>query len=155
QIDRLKVRRLAAAANPIFHAGKEADTFELRPGESFVIGRTTFTLAAPSTRPPSSPGEDPLLVHALTVGPHELARLAFRDPPHRRDVLSKLPDVIASAADAPDLFARLGDMLLAGVRRADAVALVTPEKVLHWDRRLAGEGAFEPSHRLITEAVEK
>ncbi len=86
---------------------------------------------------------------------HELDRLAFRDAPHRLDVLSKLPDVISSAADDPDLFARLCDMLLAGIRRADAVALVTPEKVLHWDRRFAGEGEFVPSHRLIVEAVEK
>lgn len=155
QADRVKVRRIATAANPIFHAGKQADSFELQVGESFVIGRTTFTLATPSIRPPSSPNERRALIEALTVAHHELDRFAFRDAPHRLDVLSKLPDVIASATDDPDLFARLADMLLAGIHRADAVALVTPEKVLHWDRRLPGEGAFEPSRRLIAEAVEK
>lgn len=155
QLDRLKVRRLAAAANPLFHAGKQADSFELSPGESFVIGRTTFTLATPSTHSPSSPGDRRALIDALTVAHHELDQFAFRDAPHRLDVLSKLPAVIASATDDPDLFARLGDMLLAGIRRADAVALVTPEKVLHRDRRLAGGGVFEPSRRLIAEAVEK
>lgn len=155
RVDRLKVRRLSSATNPLFHGGKQADSFELQPGESFVIGHTTFTLAKPSMRPPSSHGEGPPLIDALTVAPHELDRLAFRDAPHRLDVLSKLPAVIASATDDPDLFARLGDMLLAGIRRADAVALVTLEKVLHWDRRFAGAGAFEPSRRLITEAVEK
>ena len=66
-----------------------------------------------------------------------------------------LGDVYKRQADDTDLFARLGDMLLAGVRRADAVALVTPAAVLHWDRRLAGEGTFQPSRRLISEAVEK
>src|SRR5580658_7199263 len=29
KIYRLKVRRLAAAANPVFHAGKQSDSFEL------------------------------------------------------------------------------------------------------------------------------
>jgi adenylate cyclase len=155
KIDRLKVRRLATAANPVFHAGKQVDSFELQPGGSFVIGRTVFTLADPSTRAFHSPGEDPLLVEARTVMHHELDRIAFRDAPHRLDVLSKLPDVISSAADDPDLFARLCDMLLAGIRRADAVALVTPDAVLQWDRRFTGEGDFEPSRRLIAEAVEK
>jgi adenylate cyclase len=155
RINRLKVRRLAAATNPVFHAGKQADAFEIGPGGSFVIGRTAFTMADPSTRPFPSSGEGRILLDARTVMHRELDRLAFRDAPHRLDVLSKLPDVISSATDDADLFARLGDMLLAGIRRADAVALVTPEKVLHWDRRLTGEGVFEPSRRLVAEAVER
>lgn len=155
KIDRLRVRRLGTAANPLFHAGKQSDSFELEPGGAFVIGRTVFTLADPSTRPPSSPSDDRVLVETRTVQHRELDRLAFRDAPHRLDVLSKLPDVISSATDDPDLFARLCDMLLAGIRRADAVAIVTPEKVLHWDRRFAGEGEFAPSRRLIGESVEK
>src|SRR5262249_35751400 len=105
-----------------------------------------------------------------TVGHHELDRLAFRDAPHRLDVLSKLPDVISSATDDADLFGRLTDMLLAGIRRADAVALVAlppaekrsradivltepSMKVWQWDRRLSGEGDFEPSKRLVSAAV--
>jgi adenylate cyclase len=158
RVDRLKVRRLAAAANPVFHAGTPCDSCELQPGGSFVIGRTVFTLADPSTRAYSSPSpaeEGRVLVEARTIAPRELDRLAFRDAPHRLDVLSRLPDVISSASDDTDLLARLGDMLLAGIRRADAVALVTPGKVLHWDRRFAGEGVFEPSRRLIAESVEK
>jgi adenylate cyclase len=156
KIDRLKVRRLATAANPIYHAGRPCESFELHPGGSFVIGRTVFTLADPSTRPYVSPGgDDRAPAEMRTVMHGELDRLAFRDAPHRLDVLSKLPDVISSAADDPDLFARLCDMLLAGIRRADAVALVTPEKVLHWDRRFAEGGEFEPSRRLISEAVDK
>ncbi len=173
--ERLKGRRLSSATNPIFRSGKETESFVLDPGESFVIGRTVFTLASPSTRTFSSvsPGNERILVETRTVMHRELDRVAFRDAPHRLDVLSKLPDVISSATDDPDLFARLADMLLAGVRRADAVAIVSTRstrasvskecavpdttrtvKVLHWDRRFVGEGAFEPSRRLITEAVE-
>jgi len=154
KIDRLKVRRLGAAANPLFHAGKPCESIELQPGGSFVIGRTVFTLADPSTPQRHSPGSEPPLFETRTVMHHELDGFAFRDAPHRLDVLSKLPDVIASATDDPDLFARLCDMLLAGIRRADVVALVTRDGVLQWDRRLAGEGEFAPSRRLIAAALE-
>src|SRR5579872_7446621 len=175
KIDRIKVRRLSASANPIFHSGKQSDSFELQLGESFVIGRTTFTLADRETTPTPSSKDERLLVDALTVAPGELSGVAFRDAPHRLDVLSRLPAVISSASDDPDLFSRLADMLLAGIRRAEAVALVQAlpsggdskdqsasqpgahehVTVLHWDRRFTREGTFEPSRRLIVEAVEK
>lgn len=154
---KLKVRRLTGAANPIFHAGRPSDAFEVAPGGSFVIGRTTFTLAAGAGphRPPSEPAP---VLEMRTVGHGELDRLAFRDAPHRLDVLSRLPDVISGASDDTDLFGRLVGMLLAGIRRADAVAVVsltTADRmsVFHWDRRLSGEGDFEPSKRLVSAAV--
>jgi adenylate cyclase len=167
---RFKVRRLPGAANPIFHNGKVADAFDLQSGEAFVIGQTVFTLAA--SRPTPSEGDGRVLLEARTIGHHELERLKFRDAPHRLDVLSKLPEIISSAPNDTDLYARLADMLLAGVPRADAVALVAAEgggpvepcgptaahaeptvRVLHWDRRRTGEGSIEPSRRLVAEAV--
>jgi adenylate cyclase len=152
---KVKVRKLPAASNPIFHAGTAADTFDLAPGGTFVVGRTTFTLlsGAPS---PESP--QPLL-DARTVAHRELDALAFRDAPHRLDVLSKLPDVISSATSDADLCARLAEMLLAGARRADAVAVVALEpnaermSVLHAERRREAEGAFVPSNALVRAAV--
>lgn len=156
---KVKVRKLASAANPLFHNGASTETFELLSGGSFVIGNTTFTLAD-GGRSPVSPSDNRPLLDERTVGPHELDRLAFRDAPHRLDVLSKLPDVISSASDDADLFGKLVDMLLAGIRRADAVAIVAllpgeHMKVLHWDRRLTGEGDFAPSKRLVSAAVEE
>lgn len=155
---KMKVRKLAGAANPIFHAGSSADSFELHPGGSFVIGRTTFTFAD-THHSPASPSDDRPVLNERTIGHHELDRLAFRDAPHRLDVLSRLPDVISSATDDADLFGRLVDMLLAGIRRADAVAIVAlppgeeQMDLLHWDRRLSGEGEFMPSKRLVKNAV--
>jgi adenylate cyclase len=167
---RLKVHKLSAAANPIFHAGKPDDSFELALiGGAFVIGRTLFTFIP--DRPTPSPNHSGLLLESRAIAHTELERLKFRDAPHRLDVLSKLPEVISSAANDADLFARLGDMLLAGVPRADAVALVEVEmgsvevcgpegsrpeaaiRLLHSDRRRAGEGAFQPSRKLVVEAI--
>ncbi|MCS6865799.1 MAG: adenylate/guanylate cyclase domain-containing protein [Gemmataceae bacterium] len=155
---KLHVRKLRDATNPIFYAGQPVETFEVSPGGSFVIGRTLFTLADPAATPASPSPERPLL-EARTLAPHALDNLAFRDAPHRLDVLSRLPEVISSASDDADLFGRLVDMLLAGIRRADAVAIVAiaaPDatmRVLHWDRRLAGKGDFAPSRRLVQAAV--
>ena len=156
--DKLKVRRLASAANPLFHNGAPADAFDLAPGGTFVVGRTAFTFALiESAKSPVSPSDARPLLDQLTAGRHELDRLAFRDAPHRLDVLSKLPGVISSATDDADLFAKLANMLLAGVRRAAAVAVVSLHDdkltVLHWDRRLSGEGDFSPSRRLVASAV--
>src|SRR4051812_13657095 len=88
---KLKGKKFAGAANPIFHAGNAADSFELAPGGSFVIGRTTFTLTEGSSSPAASPNDDRPLLNERTIGHHELDRLAFRDAPHRLDVLSRLP----------------------------------------------------------------
>jgi adenylate cyclase len=154
---KLKVRQLPGARNPIFHAGEECASFEVPPGGTFVIGRTLFTLCEGDRVP--SPSDDRPLLEARTLAHHELDRLAFRDAPHRLDVLSRLPEVIGSATNDPDLYGRLVDMLLAGIRRADAVAIVALPAadahmtVLHWDRRLAGEGDFAPSRRLVSLAV--
>jgi len=43
--DRLRVTRDPRSRNPIFYRGKPRDQFVVVPGEHFVIGRTTFTLA--------------------------------------------------------------------------------------------------------------
>ncbi|HEY2760989.1 MAG TPA: adenylate/guanylate cyclase domain-containing protein, partial [Pirellulales bacterium] len=72
-------------------------------------------------------------------------------------------EVIKNAATDSELFVRLVNLLLIGVPRADAAALVaidpaqanSPAKLLHWDRhRLAG-GGFQPSQRLIQQAIAK
>ena len=42
---RLHVAVLPEARNPVFHRGRKSGSFELKPGDHFVIGGTTFTLA--------------------------------------------------------------------------------------------------------------
>ncbi len=169
RLGRLVVRPDTAARNPVFRDGEVASApFEVGVGGAFVVGRTTFTVAADAPSP-SDPDARP---QTLTVAHGELAGVRFRDAPHRLDVLSRLPDVIAGAGSEPDLFARVCGMLLAGIPRADAVALVTvevggpvelfgpagaapepPVRVLHADRRRPADGPFAPSRRLVAEAV--
>jgi adenylate cyclase len=157
---KLKVEQLPNARNPVFVHGEATMQFELAPGEHFVIGKTTFTLSGDA---PRATLDIPKPDREQTFNAAELRRVAFRNAGERIELLSRLPDVIKNAATESELFVRLVNLLLIGVPRADAAALVAidptqadaPAKLLHWDRhRLAG-GGFQPSQRLIQQAIAK
>ena len=160
---RLEVTRLADARNPVFFRGKESASFAVRPDEHFVIGHTTFTL---SDQHVAVSLDAPVPVQQQSFSAQYLSKISFRNPDHRIEVLSRLPEVISGATGDAELCVRLVSTLLAGVPRADtaAVASIEPDvqqhpkghpavRVLHWDQRLAGGGDFLPSQRLILEAV--
>ncbi|MFO0863774.1 MAG: adenylate/guanylate cyclase domain-containing protein [Gemmataceae bacterium] len=163
--EHLHVRRLPGTSNPIFFRGDEAESFPVRIGERFAIGRTTFTLLGESG---SGSSESRPILQERSVGPEDLRRLPFRDAPHRLDVLRRLPAVISSAADEGELAIQLVHLLLAGIQRAQVLALVmlnpleqgsaSAEKpghvgTLHWEGRRFEGATFEPSRRLVYEAV--
>jgi len=161
--DRLEVARLPSARNPIFFQGKESDRFVLRPGEHFVIGSTTFTLADQRV---DVTADAPRPVRQQAYSSKYLKQIPFRNPDRRIEVLSRLPQVISGAAGEAELCVRLVSTMLAGVPRAQTVAIVavdgplgeTPQqrlrvRVLHWDQRLLSGGDFQPSQRLIIEAL--
>jgi adenylate cyclase len=157
---RLRVQKATGARNPIFFRGKEESTFDAKPGEHFVIGMTTLTLRSADLSP--SPQEPPVL-RAQTFRAPDLQQIHYRDAPRRIDVLSRLPEVINSAPNDTELFHQLISLLLAGIARASAIAVVSVDpdggdsatvEVVHWDGR-APEGPFRPSHRLIREAIQR
>jgi adenylate cyclase len=156
---RLHVQRVPAARNPLFVRGQVLDAFELKPGECFVSGQTTFTLTDDqvSVQPQI---RAPVVEHTFRA--EDLEQVPFRDADRRLDILSRLPEVISGATGDAELFIRLGNMLLAGIPQADAVAVVEvdPEaregkavEILYWDRRLGLGGSFRPSERLILRAI--
>jgi adenylate cyclase len=178
----LEVVRLPEARNPLFLRGKEVDGCTLAPGEHFVIGQTTFTLADQQVNV-TADAPEPMQQQSFSA--QYLKQVQFRNPDHRIEVLSRLPDVISGATGDQELFVRLVSMVLAGVLRADAAAVVaiegreergegigndetpsslspllsplSPERpsprVLHWDQRLAITSDFRPSQGLILEAL--
>jgi adenylate cyclase len=161
QAGTLKGRKLPAARNPIYLAGRSVEEFELRPGDHCVVGETIVTVTQ-DDKPALEPAPEPLQMRAFAAD--ELVRIRFGDAPHKLDVLTRLPKVISGATSDTELFVRLVDMLLTGIARADAVGLIevspeatpeTPVKILHWDRRRSGEGDFRPSQRLVHDAVSR
>jgi adenylate cyclase len=157
--DRLEVRRLPSARNPVFVRGRSQDFFVLYPGEHFVIGDTTFVLADECAQ--VSLGAPPPVTQE-TFSAQYLKGLRFRNSDQRINVLSRIPEIISSAVSDEEMFVRLTSVLLSGIAHGIATALVevdlvdrtAPVKVLHWDRRHHGENEFQPSESLIRQAVE-
>ncbi len=118
---RLEVRREPGARNPVYLRGQEVEQFELQPGEHFVIGQTTFTLADQRV---TLTATAPRPVQQQSFSAQYLRQVPFRNPDRRIEVLSRLPEVISGAAGDRELFVRLVTMLLAGVPRAQAAAVV-------------------------------
>ncbi len=159
---RLQVTRLESARNPIYFRGVESDRLSVRPGEHFVIGRTTFTVTDQRV---SITSDVPQPARQQSFSAQYLRQVSFRNPDHRIEVLTRLPEVISGATDDAELCVRVVSMLLAGAPRAELAAVVAVEgepgaaaepgevvRVLHWDRRLVTSGDFQPSQRLILEA---
>ena len=155
----LEVTKLAEARNPVFLRGEPADSFAIRANEHFVIGGTTFTVVDEPVRV-ALDAPQPVGEHAFKS--QDLRHAEFRDADERIAVLSRLPEIISGAADDNELCVRLVNLLLSGVPRAAAAAIVSVAphggdksvKVLHWDRRILAGGEFSPSERLIHRAVE-
>ncbi len=170
----LRVEKILAAANPVFYLGRQSDKFSLQPGEHFVIGKTTFTL----TKEQAHVTLDlPSPIRQRTYSPEYLRHVQFRDAEQRIDVLNRLPDVISSASNEQDLLNRLSNTLLAGITSASTIGIVRCQasskkanqpigggeqmvseptsdiEILHWDRRGAMTGDFQPSEKLIRQAI--
>jgi adenylate cyclase len=159
--DRLRVKRLPAARNPVFFQGREVDSFQMRAGDCFVIGTTVFTLSAGDE--PSSGGSGPRLTQAYAVDAEHLHNVPFRDAPHRIDVLGHLSNVISGVTERSELYAQTVNLLLEGIRRADAIAIVVEVanggvaevRTLYADHRLTTGAEVQPSRRLVHEAVSR
>lgn len=155
----LRVRRLPQSRNPIFVRGQEAAEFAIAPGEHFVIGDTTFSLADERLQVSL---HLPLPMAERTFSAQDLKALRFHDADQRIDLLGRIPEIISGAATDEEMFVRLASILLSGIPRAAAVALVSvergqpsaPVRALHWDRRLLSDSDFQPSEPLIRRAVE-
>ena len=154
---RMCLERLQDTGNAVFCDGEPVETCEMSPGASFVIGSTVFRLV--SADPDGTAADDPP-VEQVTFERHELLQVRFRDADRRIEVLANLPEVIRGARVDSELFHRLGNLLLAGIPGAEAVAVVerTAEgrcAVFHRDRRQETAGDFCPSARLVTDAVHR
>ena len=158
---RLKVRQLDGARNPIFVKGRPEAQFDIEPGEHFVIGETTFTLTDERVNVSL---DVPPPAQQQTFSSQYLQKIQFRHTGAHIDVLGRLPEVISGANSDSELSVRLVNLLLTGLPRAGAAALVSVKhpdderpaiEVLHWDRRLVMGGDFQPSERLILDAVRR
>ena len=157
------VEKLKEAANPIFYAGLEKSTFELLPGEHFVIGNTSFTLAADRA---FASMEVPNPISQKTYSPEFLRKVSYQDADRRIEVLNRIPEAISSSGNREDLLIQMVNTLMAGIASASTIGIVQLNPVVdssspspaidivHWDRRGFERGDFRPSESLIRQSIE-
>ena len=164
--DRVEVRCMTTARNGVFHRGDKVMQFTLVPGDHFVIGATTFTLA---NRPGASdaPAAGGVTEHAFNHA--ALRRRHFRDAASRIEMLSRLPDLITSSGSDEELLVRVTSVLLQATPAASAVAITSvsgngmtdadiddmPVRILHYDSRTPGRDGPPVSARLVRSAVKQ
>ena len=167
---RLHVQAIADAANPIFFDGREVNDFYVRPGEHFVIGNTSFMVASDQAFG-SLTAPDP--IRQQTFSADFLEQVQYRDADRRIDVLNRLPEVIAEANNADELLIAMVNTLMVGISVATTIGVVQLNKepsrsksldgqpidagqlkVIHWDRRGLTRGDFQPSEKLVTQAIQ-
>ncbi len=119
----LDVQRIPESRNAIFYRGQRRDQFSARLGEHFVIGQTTFALVQAEQPAVGTPTPAPLVTEQ-TFSAQLLRKNKFKDAGKRIEVLSKLPDVIAGAADDQELCQGIARLVLEGVPDAMYVAIV-------------------------------
>ena len=151
----LHVQLLPDARNPVFHRGVKKPDLQLAVDDHFVIGETTFTLTDERANVSL---EQPTPAREQTFSTDELRRAPYRRADIRIDALSRLPLIISGSATDEEMVVRLVSLLLAGIPRASAAAILRQDgsqvlHVLHWDRRQQQDGEFRPSERLIRQAI--
>ncbi|MCB9951055.1 MAG: adenylate/guanylate cyclase domain-containing protein [Planctomycetaceae bacterium] len=151
----LHVKRLPSAANPIFYKGEEVEGCNVLDGEQFVVGNTAFLFQeVPADTP--SPNDQPFQEFLFTE--QELRQVRFEDADRRMEVLSRLPTVIGEVRSRDEMAAQLLNLILAGIRHADAAAMVSKNRddhvsIIRWDRRSEIDGMVRPSTRLVRDAM--
>ena len=152
----LSVSRIPESLNPVFYQGTARDQFELRCGEHFVIGSTTFSLVEQNL---GATLDAPPPVTEETISYEHLQKIRFGDADRRIDALSSLPEIFSAAVNEDEQSAKLVEVLLASIPQANFVAIAatstTSDEIttMPWESRDLQRDANLPSERLIRESL--
>ncbi|MEO8494435.1 MAG: adenylate/guanylate cyclase domain-containing protein [Planctomycetota bacterium] len=153
----LSVARIAESLNPVFYQGTARDQFQLRCGEHFVIGSTTFALVEQNL---GATLDAPPPVTEETISYEFLQELRFRDADRRIDALSKLPEMFSAAVTEEEQSLKLVEVLLASIPQANFVAIAEASTAndeittMPWESRDLQRDTNLPSERLIRQSLE-
>jgi adenylate cyclase len=154
--NKLNVKRMTEALNPVFFQGTERDQFELEFDGHFVIGSTAFTFVNDHV---TLTLDAPLPVAEETISYEALQQLRFHDADRRIDILSRLPELLSTATSDHEQAEIFVSILLAGIPAATFVALVAIDgpdgeiAIRHWDHSGRDSKTVLPSERLIRQAA--
>ena len=154
----LQLTKLPHATNPVFVDGREVNSVLLQPGQTFVIGTTSFELQLSVRSDSSQPPADG--IRQLTIDRQSLEQVRFDDTARRIEVLTSLPTVLREAAVERELSQQLTAMLLAGISNADLAAVVglsdqSQPRILHAEHRFDATATVAPSSRLVAATMQQ
>lgn len=162
---RLRVRCLETALNPIYRNGACAKEFLLEPGDEFRIGGTVFRLEASADSKVvglQSKYDAPMAEYSYKQ--EDVEAFDFRHADHRLEVLWNLPRIISVSRTDEEFAQHLVGLLLDGVPRAEAAAVVQHSDdpterarplMMRLDARSDDSVRFRPSRKLILSALER
>lgn len=152
--------------NPIYYQSKKAKKFSLVPGESFVIGGTTFTFRDSSGEPEGSGrnGYEQTIPSELQFSRGQLKDVGYYNPGQTLAALEKLPDALRYATDEVTLLEQMMGILLQALPSAMATAIVEPRTDIKSSRpvsviypaqstRLFNQAPFKPARKLVEKAL--
>ena len=116
----LNVVCLDDARNPIQIDGEVVRRAHIPPGRTFYIGETEFVVQVDA----ADVGEMPTDGIEGSFHQHDLAGVRFRDANGQIELLSRLPRIMDDSPGDDEFAARLVELLLEGVPRAEAAAVV-------------------------------
>jgi adenylate cyclase len=164
----LSVVCLDAARNPIQLDGEVARQILVPIGRSFIIGETEFLLQNDVDEQISFHSES---ATERTFRQKALEEFRFRDANEQIELLSSLPRIMDDSPEDEQFAARLVELLIEGVPRADAAAVVQYElteddaetvsdlsdrpSMMRVATRVEFMGAFRPSRTLILSTLQK
>ena len=161
----IRVERIEEASNPVFYEGEKRDSFLLKPGEHFVIGKTSFSLSADKAFVSLAPNP----ISQRTFSHEFLQKIPYRNADRRIEVLNRLPEIISTASNVDDLLVSMVNTLMEGIPASSTIGIVQLQEVgseedsettdssilvVKWDRRGLKSGDFQPSEKLIRQAIE-
>ncbi|MEM1304156.1 MAG: adenylate/guanylate cyclase domain-containing protein, partial [Planctomycetota bacterium] len=180
--ERLEVRQLGTARNPVLFDGQVAPDFVMKPDDTFRIGDTSFHFRMETTVAEG----DSIVAEHLLPSDHEPT---FLDPTACLRALCQMPTLIADSAGDADLADRVVALLLESITTASAAAVMrfpgdgadlTPAErdtdqfsssiarvapaspppddepeLLRWSSRRGEVKRFRPSRRLIRRTFER
>ncbi len=149
--DRLQVKRLPSASNPVFLNGEESTEFSIGSGEYFTIGQTRFRFFIKENVKVSAEASlTPQVAQTLTV--QELYNMGGSSDRARLLDLLELPEIMRSK-DSGDFYSHIAGMIRMASNAAWSCVVDQDGKVLGEDS--ADDGArYRISKSLVKKAIE-
>lgn len=144
----VRIRRSPRAKNPIFHEGNESDSFVLRPGQSFLTGKTKFWLALRETLHDTPANEYTMLRTELALVQQRNSASSFSTMVELLPRLRQTDTPFESALEALEL-------LLPQAIEFKALKLDRGEAGLQITSIAQRGGETPPSRRLLESALEE